>query len=106
MVDTLPAPDTRQNLGCLVKAVRWMQDRNWPADDFFRSIAEEPLRSVVPSNDDPVEILTYDHVISRVDDHRKPGPLFLVALALADVDKGDHGTGDDVVHRPVRPNPH
>src|SRR5580693_7047031 len=90
----------------LVKAVRRIQDRDRLADGFERCMVEELLGCTIPTDDNTVEVLTYDRVVGRVDDRSEPGPLFFVVSTLADIDESDHDTTDDTAHRAVRPDPH
>jgi len=89
MVDALTALNAVENLGCLAKAVGRIQDRGRLSDGFGRCMAEELLGCAIPTNDDTVEIITYDRVVGRVDDRSEPRPLFFVVSTLADIDESE-----------------
>jgi hypothetical protein len=46
---------------------------------FVRRIAEELLCREIPTDDDAIEVPTYDRIVGRADDRGEPGPRFLAS---------------------------
>src|SRR5262249_55921987 len=63
VVDTLAAADARQDGRLLVLALRWNQDGHRAADRFRGGVAEQLLRTQVPTGDDPVQVFADDGVV-------------------------------------------
>ena len=45
-----------------------IRDRQWFADDLLGGVAVEPLRTLVPTDDDAVEVLADDGIVGRLHD--------------------------------------
>src|SRR4029077_15174334 len=75
MIDAVTAPDTLENNVLLILAVEWDQDGHRFADNLFRQIAKEPLRALIPTRDDAIEVLAYYCVITELDNRSEPPKL-------------------------------
>src|SRR5215467_11626599 len=75
MIDAVTAPDTLMNYVLLAFALPRDQDSRRLADDLFSQIAEEPLRTLVPTGDDAIEVLAYNCVITELDNGGEPAEL-------------------------------
>ena len=77
MVDTLPAPDARQDITLFVLSIFGNNNGDGLTDRLCGSVAEHTFDALVPARDNAVEVLAYDHVIARLHDGRQPTqPLF------------------------------
>ena len=85
VIDPLAAPDARKNLGLLAQPVMRDQDGDGPADDLLGLESEQPLRALIPSRDDPVEILADDGVFRGFHDRGKMPGRALGAKPFGDI---------------------
>jgi hypothetical protein len=76
MLDSFTGPDLAQNLGLVSMQFRRDNQRHWLANDFFRSVAKQPLRTFVPAGDDSVQVLAGDCIFRRFDDRRQTALCF------------------------------
>src|SRR5689334_2344331 len=76
MMDPLPARDSFEDLGDLVRGLGRREHRNMPSDDLLGFIAEDSLRAPVPTPDDAVQILADDGVVRRFDNGGQALPKF------------------------------
>jgi len=63
MVNALTAADAPDDFWFFINPVFRYQDRDWLADDLFRTIAEQPLGTAIPACNDAVEVLADNRVI-------------------------------------------
>ena len=56
MINAITAPDTAKNRVLLMLTLRWNQDGRVLADGLLGRLAKEPLRALVPTCDDAVEV--------------------------------------------------
>ena len=68
MIHPFPVPEAGQYLRLLVSVVRRDQERNGFSDDFFRTVAEQPLGALVPASDDTAKVLANDRVVRGIHD--------------------------------------
>src|ERR1700678_2331482 len=66
MINPLASPQARNNLFFFSTALRRNEKRDRLADGFVRGVAENPLRTLVPTGDDAVEALADNRVIGGV----------------------------------------
>ena len=68
VIDALTAPYAREDAGLLVVSLSRNQNRDRFADSFFGGIAKQPLRALIPTHNDAVQIFADNGVIRRLDD--------------------------------------
>src|SRR5262249_24340165 len=67
MFDAFTASNTLANSKLLILSSPRHQERQRFSDGLFGRIAEEPLCALVPGYDDAIEALTYDRIITGLD---------------------------------------
>src|SRR5688572_6306375 len=72
MIDAFPGPDLRQHFVLFTLAIRRDDAADRAADHFVRGVAEHSLGRAIPCLDDPIQVLTDDGVVGRLDDRGKP----------------------------------
>src|SRR5215213_3936104 len=90
VINPLSSPDTRQNLAFFVEPIFWNYYTGRLANRLFRGVAEEALRTPVPTGDDVVQVRAYDRIITGLDDGANPTQaLFTFAECCFDLDPFD-----------------
>src|SRR5450631_833822 len=63
MVDALATSNAFNDRRFFIGPIRGNQDRDRPAEHFFRPVTEEPFCAFVPARDDAVEVLGHNGVV-------------------------------------------
>ena len=87
MIYALAPPEAVQNLRLFVAPIRGNQHGDGPPDRFLGRVAEQPLRALVPTGDDAVEVFADDRVVGGIDNGRQRRSSLLAVLAFGDVEQ-------------------
>ena len=101
VVDAAPLVDARQHVVAPAGLPGPGQDRERLADDVLGDMAEDAPGAAIPAQDRALQREADDGVDRRRHHRRQPLADLVGALALGDVDEGEHHAGDAIVHRPV-----
>ena len=95
MFHAFPAPDVRQNVGFLVRAIGREQHQQRFVHGLRRRVAEDFLRSAVPSGHNPIRVFADDGVVGGLDHRRQPSPRLIRPRAFRNVpqDHREHPSG-------------
>src|SRR5262249_40739695 len=72
VIDALANAQASEDLGFLVGALGWNEQRNRLADHLLLGVTENALGSLVPRDHDAVQVLADDRVVRGFDDRRQP----------------------------------
>ena len=84
IIQPLPAANSRQNGGFLIREVGRQQHSHGPAHRLGRRIAKQPLGARIPRGDCSVQALANDRVTGRLNHRRQVLAHFINSLTLGD----------------------
>src|SRR5437879_10748627 len=94
MIDGFAAPEFCQNFRLLVGALRRNKQGYGLADYFFGFVTKESFGARIPGGNNSVEILSYNRIVTRLNDRREPPRCLISPLPFSDIERdSDHLDG-------------